>query len=120
MRGLRTLLAICLALLMVVAPFSTGWAGDPNPTDPDNSNPADSGHPWDDEADETIDPGDSEDGMLITGPGITPVRTATAPTFMLNGGSRWIAHMAFYLWEFARFSEVIGKKTGVTDPWRAQ
>lgn len=121
MRGLRSILAICLALLMVVAPFSTGWAGDPSPADPGSSNPADSGHPWDDEANETIDPGDTpDDGTLISDRGFNPVRTATAPAFMLNGGSRWIAQVVFYLWDFARSSEILWKKTSVTDPWRVR
>ena len=100
MARLKVLLAICLALILVVAPVSFAWAGG---TIPDSGD----GHPWDDEANEGGLPGgDGDDTTTGTSTGGGDFTTASLPTV---GGSRWVDGAFVYLWQRVSNTKIMVK-----------
>ena len=117
MNWLRSLLAICLALVLVVAPFSAGWADSVSPTDTNDGSPVDAGHPWDDEATEAEDP-DPDEGSLGT------VRSRDdwnqfdlSLAVVTTSGTRWLGSAVVYLWQHAASSQFVAKVRTVSF-WR--
>jgi hypothetical protein len=113
MKWLRSLLFIGLVLAVVLAPCGGVMAGGDDPADAANNDPVDSGHPWDDEANEgaITDPDANPDpdaspqlstqpisGSLVITAGMPALRT---------GGSKWLSSAVMYFWQRA-----FGTRTG--------
>ena len=108
MNRLRSLLAICLALMLVVAPLSAGWADTISPTDITDGSPVDSGHPWDDEATEAEDP-HPDDGSLATVRPRDWNQHDLSLAVVNTSGTRWLGSAVVYLWQRAASSQLYAK-----------
>jgi hypothetical protein len=106
----QSILAICLALLLVVLPLSTVWAINSTTQNPSvwGSMPTDgggdSGHPWDDGTNGTPIPGDS---TLLPNP-----KTASPPVIIptfVPGGNRWASYVLVSLWQSVSHAKISPK-----------
>jgi hypothetical protein len=107
MKRLKPLLAICLILALALSSSTPVWAVTRDPLDAGDTNPVDSGHPWDDEAGEQTgdpdDPGDPTTTAIrhYSTPYSTPYRAPYRIGLMVTTTSRnnWLGNAVFYLWQ---------------------
>jgi len=87
----RLIWAVFLALVLVIAPLSTGWADNPNPGD---GNTVD-GHPWDDQVTDGTNstPGNPTDVRVAVPK--SPVNIGWMP--MTAGAAKWVGDAMLYV-----------------------
>lgn len=112
MAKLRSLMAICLALVLVFSPVSMAWAEGPgdNSVNTDTSDGAD-GHPWDDGTTEQETQPDDDDEVIETDQlygTLLPVSTVK------NGFGGWIEWTLTQLYHKVTGSTRIIQKKGTT------
>ena len=105
----RSILALCLALILIVAPFSAGWADSVSPTDITDGSPVDAGHPWDDEATEAEDPDPDEGSLRTVRPRDDWNQSDLSPAVVTTSGTRWLGSAVVYFWQRAVSSQFIAK-----------
>ena len=107
----RSILAICLALVLVVLPLSAVWAINSTTLNPSvwGSMPTDgggdSGHPWDDGTNGTPLPGVDSTLMPTVKTALPPV---ILPTFV-PGGYRWASYALVSLWQSVSHAKISSK-----------
>lgn len=99
MAWIKKLFAICLALVLVVAPCSLSWAGP--------GAPGGEGHPWD-ENDGTAPDGNPDGSTTSTGQG-DHVGSSPAALSYRYLGSSWVGNALAYVWQEVANTRIIAK-----------